>query len=137
MKAEVKARVATGSYTLQSSAAKYSKHEVSPVCQLCGLDVEDIEHFVLKCPTTNPARSEHLKSIENVCNEVYNDNYSKLVSQNLLLQATLDCTHPDVQSTLSLKPSHTEYIKRISQQLVFALHKMRTKILLQRERERE
>ena len=44
-RAEVKARLLTGTYTLQSNRAKFNQYKVSPTCQLCKVDPETREHF--------------------------------------------------------------------------------------------
>ena len=43
--AEVKARILTNTYTLQSNRAKYNQHRVNDTCQLCKTGTEDREHF--------------------------------------------------------------------------------------------
>ena len=58
--AEVKARILTNTYTLQSNRAKYNQHRVNDTCQLCKTGTEDREHFILKC-----------KSLEHVGAKIY------------------------------------------------------------------
>ncbi|CAG2199681.1 unnamed protein product [Mytilus edulis] len=47
--AHLKAKIAVGTIVLQSSKAKHSKSEVSPICQLCHIETEDMIHFLIKC----------------------------------------------------------------------------------------
>ena len=44
-----RAKMLTGGYILQSNRAKYNQHEVSPKCQLCGHETEDMVHFICDC----------------------------------------------------------------------------------------
>jgi hypothetical protein len=39
----------SGAYILQSNRANFNKNKGDPTCMICGLDAEDIEHFVLNC----------------------------------------------------------------------------------------
>ncbi|CAC5418330.1 unnamed protein product [Mytilus coruscus] len=48
-KAEVKARLLTGTYTLQVNKAKFSNNKETTKCKMCLNDTEDIEHFLLIC----------------------------------------------------------------------------------------
>jgi hypothetical protein len=46
----IKLKVMSSAYVLlQSNRANFNKNKVDPTCMICGLDAEDIEHFVLNC----------------------------------------------------------------------------------------
>ena len=45
----MKLKVMSGAYILQSNRADFNKNKEDPTCMICGLDAEDIEHFVLNC----------------------------------------------------------------------------------------
>ena len=51
-KANVEIRLLTGVYTLQSNICKFNKSEISDICQMCWKDVENKEHFLLYCTST-------------------------------------------------------------------------------------
>ena len=132
-KAEVKARVLTETYTLQSKAAKYNKNETTPTCQLCENAVEDTEHFVLHCPATHDVRAKHMSTLTQYCSNITHQNIDKLTDNKTLLQLVLDCSHPEITKALQLKPGDTASIERISQQMIYKMHEMRTKILTNKQ----
>jgi hypothetical protein len=51
-------RLVTGTYFLQEVRAKYTC--VSPLCELCDEDVENLDHFLLKCKVLHTPRLQHL-----------------------------------------------------------------------------
>lgn len=53
-KAAIKARILTGTYTLQSNRAKFNQHDVDPTCLLCKEGPENRQHFILTCKSTEP-----------------------------------------------------------------------------------
>ena len=62
-RAEIKARLLTGTYTLQSNRAKFNQYNVSPICQLCNKDIETREHFLTCCETLQNIRSVYHSKI--------------------------------------------------------------------------
>ena len=46
----VRARITTGTYTLQSNRHTLNKKIVDPTCPLCQLEEEDLRHMVCWCP---------------------------------------------------------------------------------------
>ena len=46
----VRARILTGTYTLQSNQYTFSNKTVNPTCLHCQLEDEDIHHVVCRCP---------------------------------------------------------------------------------------
>ena len=48
-KANVHVMLASGTYILQTSKAKFNQYEVSSHCPLCGMEPEDLVHFMLTC----------------------------------------------------------------------------------------
>ncbi|CAC5368827.1 unnamed protein product [Mytilus coruscus] len=57
------AKLATGTYILQSNKSEHSKHTASPICRLCNNADETIEHFILLCNT--PTREPLIDTILN------------------------------------------------------------------------
>ncbi len=124
--ASIKARVLTGTYTLQANRKKFNQHEVSPTCMLCKQEPENRTHFVLNCNTLQHKRQKHLSALKQLlasnigveaCVRIFNN-------QELLLQCILDCTHPDV----GLDNTNSEIvhsIEAISRNLIFELHNVR------------
>ena len=64
--AEIKARLLTGTYTLQSNRANFDQFNVSPICQLCNKDPETREHFLTCCETLQNIRSVYHSKIRSL-----------------------------------------------------------------------
>ena len=65
-RAEIKARLLTGTYTLQSNRAKFNQYNVSPICQLCNKNPETREHFLTCCETLQNIRSVYHSKIRSL-----------------------------------------------------------------------
>ena len=62
-RAEVKAKLLTGTYILQSNRAKFNQFSVSSLCQLCNKNPETREHFLVTCEALHQLRSESWNKI--------------------------------------------------------------------------
>ncbi len=51
-------KLMTGTFPLQDKKAKYNKSEPDPTCRLCLTEVEDTEHFLLRCPALTTEREK-------------------------------------------------------------------------------
>ncbi|VDI60447.1 Hypothetical predicted protein [Mytilus galloprovincialis] len=71
--ASLKAKLATGTIYLQYHRAKFSNGHVSPICQLCAEEEEDILHFILKCSKLQYIRDDFLHMIGEVLTENLED----------------------------------------------------------------
>ena len=117
-KAAIKARILTGTYTLQSNRHKFNQYEVDKTCELCAQEAEDREHFILRCSALQEARQKHLsKLLELVPNLKEN-------SSNLI-QCIIDCSHEN----LAIPAKQQEKIEKISRSLLYELHIQRTRKL--------
>jgi len=58
-----KARLLTGTYTLQASKAVFNQYGVDPTCLLCGIEPEDRSHFLLRCPSLADVRQKHFSKL--------------------------------------------------------------------------
>ena len=65
-RAEIKARLLTGTYIMQSNRAKFNQYNVSPICHLCNKDPETREHFLTCCETLQNFRSVYLSKIRSL-----------------------------------------------------------------------
>ncbi|WAR07892.1 hypothetical protein MAR_017850, partial [Mya arenaria] len=101
--AVVKARVLTGTYTLQANKHKFNQHLVNPTCTLCNLGPEDREHFLTHDTITN--------------------------NPTLLTQCILDCSAPTIRDIIGNNSETLLQVERISRQLVYDLHSARNFIL--------
>ncbi|CAC5408163.1 unnamed protein product [Mytilus coruscus] len=55
-KAITKARILTGTYLLQATEAKFNIGSTDPICPLCKLEEENLQHFLTRCPSLEGVR---------------------------------------------------------------------------------
>ena len=122
-KAAIKARILTGTYTLQANRHKFNQQEIDKTCELCRKDTEDREHFILDCTALEEMRQKHIPSLLEIAPEL-NDKRTEL------LQCILDCSHQDLTETIQLSKDQVQQIEQISRGLLYDLHIRRTQILL-------
>jgi hypothetical protein len=64
-KSIIKARIITGTLVLQKDRHRFNKFDISSICPMCRLEVEDIIHFLLKCPLLAGSRQEPFRRLKN------------------------------------------------------------------------
>ncbi|CAG2218264.1 unnamed protein product [Mytilus edulis] len=128
--AHLKAKIAVGTIVLQSSKAKHSKSEVSPICQLCHIETEDMIHFLIKCTVLKTTRSpflQELKTFVKTCLRGENDEtlFHELFNNNeYLARLIIDCSFFHF-----LKNTEKTRIETISRGLCYKLYQKRATIL--------
>ncbi len=65
-KAAVRARMLVGRYTLQSNRARYSNNTISSMCNICGEEEENMEHFLISCSRLAEARSDKIEALRDM-----------------------------------------------------------------------
>ena len=63
-KAQIKARLLTGTYLLQSDMQRFSKEKDEQKCELCQIEQDNMEHFLLRCPVLNEKRKITLSKLK-------------------------------------------------------------------------
>jgi hypothetical protein len=63
-KAQIKARLLTGTYLLQSDMQRFSKEKDEQKCEPCQIEQENMEHFLLRCPALNEKRKITLSKLK-------------------------------------------------------------------------
>jgi hypothetical protein len=124
-KAQVKAKVLTGTYRLQALRARFNQHEVDPTCPLCGKEPEDRAHFLLRCPTLEAARTPHMESFHEAMEEITGGAVNLASDHTVLLHALLDVTHPKVPQAVREGKGAIERLERVSRNLIYILHRER------------
>ena len=64
-KAAIRAKLLTGTYILQATQKKFGKSTTS-ICFLCGLEEEDVAHFITRCPELRETRDTWTPKINNL-----------------------------------------------------------------------
>jgi hypothetical protein len=90
----IKARLLTGTYMLQAITSKYSAGKESAICKCCGIENEDITHFLLNCPALFQKRKlYHSQLKKSVINMIGIDKWNIQFSSTLnIVKLIIDCT---------------------------------------------
>jgi hypothetical protein len=81
----------SGQYILQANRARFNKNQVDTICQLCGEEEENMEHFLLKCTILQAVRYSVLDNIDTEFNIITGKTFYNLDSY-LKIQILLDCS---------------------------------------------
>ena len=97
-KVQIKARLLTGTYLLQSDMQRFSKEKDEQKCEPCQIEQENMEHFLLRCPALNEKRKITLSKLKQTVADELNINQEtfkeiEMISRNL-------CYDLHVQRTL-------------------------------------
>ena len=121
-RAEIKARLLTDTYVLQTNTARFNQNTVDKTCRLCNVEEETLEHFVLYCRALQNVRTEHIERIQSLVSV-------RLEDPDIILQLILDCTHERLRNIIPLSPNQIRDIERCSQVLCYKLHSTRSLLL--------
>lgn len=121
---EIKVRLVTQSYMVQSLKAKHDK-KVSPLCCLCGKDNETIAHFLLSCEKLHEVRCRHLLKIKQYLENIRKGLFLSIENDGNLLQLILDCTHSRMDYRVRMKLKSYRGIETLTRKLCMDLHKCR------------
>ena len=124
-RAQLKCRLLTGTYTLQSNRAVFNQFAVNPTCRVCGTSPETRQHFLTECQPLHKPRDRFLKKIQSIT-EV---DIGNMVPMCDVTQLILD------PSLLFTSETIIDKIELHSRELISILHKLRTKILLEKDRQ--
>ena len=63
-KANIHVKLLSGTYILQKNKAKFNQYEASSLCPLCGVESEDIVHFMLICEKLEEVRQPLITKLQ-------------------------------------------------------------------------
>ena len=122
----IKLRLMTGTYSLQTVRAYTYKQIPSPKCLLCDAEEETLHHFILQCPALHKERDHHLKRILESIPEDHEHKQRVTDDEQLLLQLIIDPTHPNIKEWLLLPKDKILEVENLTQAMTFALHHRRS-----------
>lgn len=127
-KANIKARLLTGTYLLQEHAQRFNGNSDDQKCLLCQIEQEDLKHFILRCPALNEKRQKVFPALKQaiICN-IGQNNWQEHFAGNkeLLIQVIIDSTK-ERENIPILNEEISTGIERISRKLCYDLHCGRT-----------
>ena len=124
-RAQLKCRLLTGTYTLQSNRPVFNQFAVNPTCRVCGTSPETRQHFLTECQPLHKPRDRFLKKIQSIT-EV---DIGNMVPMCDVTQLILD------PSLLFTSETIIDKIELHSREFISILHKLRSKILLEKDRQ--
>ena len=127
-RAEMKARLLTGTYTLQATRARFNQFCVNPQCPLCKQEPENRVHFLVICQTLKDIRFPYIKKIRDLFGCSRNIDHV-LRNPELCTQLLLDSSHPSVALHLDITERQTEILELRSRELIYELHLNRARLL--------
>ena len=119
----IKARLLTGTYTLQCNRSKPNQHEASATYPLCQLEDEDTLHFLIKCNAFYAYRKESMKELKVIVSDI-DESVWRILSNdfNLLTNVILE---PDILTRRNLLKCNDEIFSKIenyTRRLCYSLH---------------
>ena len=122
---QIKCKLLSGAYVLQSNRANFNQYKADPTCKLCDKEPEYREHFISRCESLRDLRVQYSRQVNellNLCPEHY------VTDPDTFTQLVLDCTMP------TLRHSHISYtvvsgIELWSREYLNKLHYTRLKLL--------
>lgn len=127
-KAEVKTKIATGTYPLQALKSKFSKKPISPKCKLCNQSDEDIKHFLLICKGLEDIRKPLMSDIIFKMNDILGGGIERIKNEEMLIQAIIDCSSLAQLNTIDA--GTLLELERMTQAFCYKLHSKRASILV-------
>ncbi|CAG2201685.1 unnamed protein product [Mytilus edulis] len=126
-KAEFKSRLITRTYMLQTTKTKFSKNQISGICELCTKAEEDIKHFLLECESLESVRLKQMNKLLSLT-ELKGGGDKAPHKEEDVLQIIMDCSKPSTTSLSHLKANDLIEIEKQSQNFCHQMHKERTKM---------
>jgi hypothetical protein len=127
MKANIKAKIITGTYTLQANHARFNQHSVSPKCLLCKNNSEDREHLILHCTVHTYICEKHLATLRLLMARHFSsDTVDEIMSNTeILMQCLMDSSKTRVSDLLRDHSDIIADIEEIGCNLIFDIHNNR------------
>ncbi|CAG2238542.1 unnamed protein product [Mytilus edulis] len=91
--AVTKARMATGTYTLQIHKVKFNQSELDPTCPICRLEDETLLHVLTRCSAYNDIRKSQFQILKNlIISKIGQEKWkSQFINRQIICQLIIDC----------------------------------------------
>ncbi|KAH3861128.1 hypothetical protein DPMN_024056 [Dreissena polymorpha] len=119
LRAETRAKLLTGTYTLQANIAVFNQYAVSPTCTLCNTEPECRVHFIAKCPTSNAVRDKYRARLHECLRLQGREEPLELVNNaDSFKQLIVDSTQPSVNNGHLPSEKEIESIDLLSREYI-------------------
>ena len=126
-RAELKAKIITGTYILLVNRAKFNQFEVNPTCGLCCQQPETREHFIAQCSSLSKIRTHFITKTANLLH--ISPNVLSSMEASNFTQFCLDCTHPLLSNYLKIPCESQDRLEYYTRKYIFNIHFARSKLL--------
>ena len=82
----------SGTYILQTSKAKFDQYEVSRQCHLCGMEPEDLVHFMLTCEELKEVCQPFISKLETLITSHHGSHWWNQLGDRDMVQLLFDIT---------------------------------------------
>ena len=123
-KANIHVKLLSGTYILQKNKARFNQYEVSSLCPLCGIEPEDLVHFMLTCEKLEEVRQPFITNLQKLITFHHGSHWWTQLGDRDRVQLILDNT----KLTEINEPARMQ-IWDISRGLCYILHSKRSAIL--------
>ncbi|KAH3790352.1 hypothetical protein DPMN_168550 [Dreissena polymorpha] len=109
-RAELKARLLTGTYILQCNTARFNRSDVSATFKLWNMGYETREHLLLTCKAHTDVRSEGMNMLQQI---IGGQEFAAIRCKgDILIQTILDCTHVSLQQHINFTKKQNTDVER-------------------------
>ena len=126
-RAEIMAKLLTGTYILQTNRSRFNQFNVNPTCGLCLSHPETREHFISQCISFSDIRKRFITKAADVLQ--VNSEVLTALDPAQFTQLCLDCTHPNLQKDLKISYKDIQKLELHIREYIFKIHFKRSKIL--------
>ena len=124
-RAQLKSRILTGTYTLQSNRAVFNQFAVDPTCKLCDKGPETRQHFLAECQTLQQVRQKFFTRIQRIVDPSRLDIISPCEVTQLIFDSSVFFKSRTIIDSCEL----------YSRELISSLHQTRIKLLSRYEKQ--
>lgn len=129
-KAEVKSKLISKTYTLQSDRAKFSRNTESGICLCCRKNEENTTHFLLDCEALDSVREKYLNTLKAYMdNNLGEKTFETIKNENIMVNFILDCSTEKAKPYVQLKRNNISDIETMTRTLCYGLHTRRMSLL--------
>ena len=131
-RANIRAKLLTGTYTLQGNISRFNQHLVDPTCRVCSNGPEDRVHFVALCPVLNDVRRNAYHELRNITNTpAYHQELDAVMNDpKSLAQLLINPQHLSIISTDILTLDEIVQMEKCVTSACYLMHIARWNVLV-------
>ena len=128
----IKLKLVSGAYIFQLNRSKFKNNQCDPVCQLCGMEDEDISHFLLRCNILESIRQNAYSELAYEFVKLTNQQFCNLSDKekiSIILDSSTLLSKNNNSSRFNITIQKLKCLEYQCRRLVYNLHSARYKML--------